>query len=83
MTTTKVSGDDAVGDGFDKRAYGDSDDNDGGLDNEDGECSLSTSCMMERGASLIITPRDHPVHHPYQMVHPLMDYVLLIKHSFV
>ena len=43
------------------------DDNDGGLDNEDGECSLSTSCMMERGASLIIPPRDHPVHvsHPY------------------
>ena len=35
-------------------ADGDNDDNDGGLDNEDGECSLSTSCMMERGASLMI-----------------------------
>ena len=37
------------------------------------------------GASLITTPRDHPVHvsHPYQMVHPLMDYVLLIKHAFM
>ena len=54
---TKDSGD---------NADGDSDDNGGGFDNEDGECSLSTSCMMECGASLIITPRDHPMHvsHP-------------------
>ena len=42
--------------------HGDGDDNDDGFDNEDGECSLSTSCMMERGASLIITPRDYPLH---------------------
>ena len=70
-----VSDDDADDDG---------DDNDG-FDDEDGKCSLHTSCMMERGASLIISPRDHPVlvSHPYQMVHPLMDYVLLIKHDFV
>ena len=76
VTVTKDSGD---------NADGDSDDNDGGFENEDGEFSLSTSCMIERGASLIITPRDHLVHvsHPYQMVHPLMDYVLLMKHAFV
>ena len=29
-------------------ADGDNDNNDGGFDDEDGECSLSTSCMMER-----------------------------------
>ena len=49
------------------------------------KCSLPTSCMMERGASLIISPRGHPVHvsRSYHSVHPLMDYVLLIKHDFV
>ena len=64
---------------------GDGDDNDDSFDNEDGECSLSTSCMMEHGVSLTISPRDHPVHvsHSYHSVHPLMDYVLLIKHAFV
>ena len=38
VTVTKDSGD---------NANGDSDDYDGSFDDEDGECSLSTSCMME------------------------------------
>ena len=63
VTVMKDSGDETNGDGNDHRnnADGDSDDNDDGFDDEDGECSLSTSCMMERGASLIISTRDHLV----------------------
>ena len=46
------------------------------------KCSLPTSCMMCESHHI---PRGHPVHvsHSYHSVHPLMDYVLLIKHDFV